>query len=129
MNYIEQIKRFWIAQEGNQLGPTEIALYFYLLEVCNKCGWIGQFKRNNAKVLADLSITFKTMQASRDRLQQAGLITFKTQNGVPNVSYSVIDLCKISKGLGQGSGGGSGRGLGQGSGQGSGQDNINQTLS
>lgn len=123
INYIEQIKRFWIAQEANQLGTNEVAMYFYLLEICNMLHWTDTFKRNNAKIVADLSISFKTLQSTRNKLQQAGLITFKTQNGVPNVSYSIVDLCKNSKGQGRGQG----RGQVQGSGRGSGQDNKNKT--
>lgn len=128
MNYIEQIKGFWLAQEVNQLGCCEIAMYFHLLEVWNKTGWVGSFHRNNYKVMADLSIkSYKTLQSTRDRLQSAGLLVYKTKNGDANTEYSMVDLGKFYKGSGRGSGGGDGRGLGKGSGGGDGRDNINQT--
>ena len=124
MNYIEQIKGFWIAQEVNQLGTSEIALYFHLLEICNKTGWTGSFNRNNYKVMADLSIRSpKTLQSVRDKLKQAGIIDFKQRNGDANCSYSMNDLSKFYRGNGIGKGEGSGKGKGEGSGI----HNINQT--
>lgn len=124
MNYIEQIKGFWIAQEVNQLGTSEIALYFYLLEVCNKSGWNGTFYRNNYKVMADLSIrSYKTLQSTRDKLKQKGIIDFFQKNGEANVSYLLPNLSKKYLGKGQGLGKGSGEGLGEGLGE----ENINQT--
>lgn len=132
MNYIEQIKGFWLAQEVNQLGTCEISVYFYLLEVWNKTGWAGTFYRNNYKVMADLSIRSpKTLQAVRDRLKGAGLLVFKTKNGDANVMYQMLDLGvnlgKKYRGSVEGSYRGSGVGSVEGSYRGSGIDNINQT--
>ncbi len=124
MNYIEQIKGFWITQEINQLGTSEIAMYFHLLEIWNRTGWIGNFKRNNYKVMADLSIRSpKTLQSVRDRLQSAGILVFKTKNGDANCEYQMLDLGKFYRGRGLGEG----VGKGVGKGVGSGIDNINQT--
>lgn len=128
MNYIEQIKGFWIAQEVNQLGSSEIAMYFYLLEIWNKTGWVGTFHRNNYKVMGDLSIkSYKTLQSIRDRLQASGIIVYKGKIGDANVEYTMTDLGKFYRGSGRGSGVGCGRGSGVGDGIGSGVYNINQT--
>ena len=112
MNYIHQIKQFWLIQESESLSLAEIALYFYLLEVSNKLNWRNPFKRNNAKILADLGIkSFDKLSDSRKRLRDVGLIDFETQNGHANVVYHLIDLSILSKGreggLPQGSEGGS----------------------
>lgn len=124
MNYIEQIKGFWITQEIHQLGTSEIAMYFHLLEIWNKTGWIGSFKRNNYKVMADLSIRSpKTLQSIRDRLQQSGILVFKTKNGDAQCEYMMTDLGKFYRGNGSGKGVGSG----VGNDRGAGIDNINQT--
>ena len=124
MNYIEQIKGFWIAQDVHQLGTSEIALYFYLLEVCNKTGWTGTFNRNNYKVMTDLSIrSYKTLQSIRDKLSNAEVLVFVQKNGEANVSYKLIELGKKYLGKGEGSGEGKGKGLGEGSGK----EKINQT--
>ncbi len=128
MNYIEQIKGFWIAQEAHQLGTSEIALYFHLLEICNKTGWTGTFNRNNYKVMSDLSIrSYKTFQSVRDKLSSAGIIVFVQKNGDANCRYELNDLGKKYLGIGQGKGKGLVEGSGKGKGEGSGKVNINQT--
>lgn len=101
MNYIEQINSFWVANEEFGFLPTDIALYFYLLKINNACNWKETFKRNNTKIMADLSISYKTLHASRQRLQKCGIISFQTKNGSPNVTYH---LGKNYQGQGGGDG-------------------------
>lgn len=135
MNYLEQIKGFWIAQEAHQLSTSEIALYFYLLEICNKTGWIDTIYRNNYKVMADLSIkSYKTLQGIRDRLRNAGVLEYYQKNGEANVGYELNDLGKNYLGAGdqlgknyQGKGKGSVKGKGKGSVKGPVEEKINQT--
>lgn len=90
MNYIELINRFWVVHEENCFSPCEIAIYFYLLKVNNICNWIQFFKRNNAKIMADLGIKDRrTLENARNRLKQAGLIDYQKKNTNPNVTYSI----------------------------------------
>lgn len=96
MNYIELIRGFWRSHEEHSFTPTEIAVYFYLVEICNICQWKNPFKRNNAKIGADLGISFNTLKNARNKLQQVGLITFKTTNGSPNVIYTLSKFDKVS---------------------------------
>lgn len=96
MNYIEQIKGFWRSHDVEAFPPNTIALYFYLLEVNNKVSWMASFKRNNSKICADLGISYPTLNNSRNRLKQAGLIDFKTQNGSPNVTYTLKEFLKVT---------------------------------
>lgn len=111
MGYLNFINAFWLRQEEFELKSLDVALYFYLLNWNNRLNWDLNFKRSNQKVMSDLGCSFKTLQVSRDRLKAAGLIDFKTSNGVGNVTYSITaNLCKNSKGLG----GGLGKGLGGG---------------
>ena len=100
MKYIERINMFWVLHEGNQFSTTEIALYFYLLKVANLLGWPDSFKRNNAKILIDLSVSFKTLAKARNRLKQANLIDYKTINGSPNVSYTFGNFPKVGAEVG-----------------------------
>jgi len=128
LNYLEQIKGFWIAQEVNQLGTSEIAMYFHMLEIWNKTAWAGTFYRNNYKVMADLSIRSpKTLQSIKDKLQQAGIIVYKQKNGDANCQYWMKDLGKIYRGNGRGLVEGLGKGSVQGSDVGLVGDNINET--
>lgn len=96
MNYIGLVRAFWRSQEEHSFGPTEVALYFYLLEVCNICRWKNPFKRSNAKIEADLSMTFHVLKNARNRLKSAGLIDFKTTNGSPNVAYTLLPTLQIN---------------------------------
>jgi hypothetical protein len=96
MNYIEQIKGFWRSHDVETYPTNVIALYFYLLEVNNKTSWSVSFKRNNAKICADLGISYPTLNNSRNRLKQSGIIDFKTQNGNANVTYTLKNFLKVS---------------------------------
>ena len=92
MNYITQIKGFWLLHEKHALNATDTALYFYLLEVCNSTNWVNPFKRNNAKVMADLHLSRATFFRSRSKLKKAGILNFRSVNGTPNVTYNLTDL-------------------------------------
>lgn len=96
MNYIEQIKGFWRSHDVETFPTNVIALYFYLLEVNNKTSWSISFKRNNSKICADLGISYPTLNNSRNRLKQSGIIDFKTQNGNANVTYTLKEFLKVT---------------------------------
>lgn len=90
MNYIELINRFWVVHEENCFTTCEIAIYFYLLKVNNASNWIQFFKRNNAKIMADLGIKDRrTLENARNRLKQSGLIDYQKKSTNPNVTYSL----------------------------------------
>ena len=89
MNYIELVNKFWTSHDEHQYTATEIALYFYLLRVFNTCMWKDTIKRNNRRVEVDLGISFYMLKNARNRLMQSGVISFKSQNGNANVSYSL----------------------------------------
>jgi predicted transcriptional regulator len=100
MNYIELIRDFWRAHEEHSFGTTEVAVYFYLVEVCNICHCKNPFKRNNSKIEADLGISFNTLKNARNRLVQAGLIKFETKNGSPNVIYTLSNFVEVTDEVG-----------------------------
>lgn len=95
MNYIGLIKKFWTSHNANSFNTTEIALYFYIVEVFNICQWTNQIKRNNRKIEADLNISFNTLKSARNRLQQAGLLSFKSKNGDANVAYTLSNTDEV----------------------------------
>lgn len=95
MNYIELINKFWLAHDEHCFRPTDIALYFKLLDINNSCSWKNPFKRNNKKIEADLGISFNTLKDSRNRLKQAGQIDFRTQNGSPTTTYTLSKFDEV----------------------------------
>ncbi|WP_298118076.1 hypothetical protein [Flavobacterium sp.] len=96
MNYIELIKAFWRSHDVETYPTNVIALFFYLAEVNNKTSWSVLFKRNNSKICADLGISYPTLNNSRNRLKQSGIIDFKTQNGNANVTYTFKNFFKVT---------------------------------
>ncbi|EHQ24556.1 hypothetical protein [Mucilaginibacter paludis] len=125
MNYIELINNFWDVQDEHQFTTTDIALYFYLLKIGNNLRWTNPFRRINAKITADLGISKPTLDRSRNKLKQAGLIDFKTTNGNANVTYTIINLQKYFPGGGMGNSAGYNEGKPAAPAEGSGADNIN----
>ena len=69
--------------------PTEIALYFYLLESANLRKWPDTFTCINRKVENDLGVSYKTLAAAKNRLRQTGLIDFKSKNGSKATTFSL----------------------------------------
>lgn len=69
--------------------PTEIALYFYLLESANLRKWPDTFTCINRKVENDLGVSYKTLAAAKNRLRQTGLIDFKSKNGSKVTTFSL----------------------------------------
>ena len=97
MNYISLINNFWLLSEEYEFHPIDIALYFYLLKIANSLSWKPIFKRNNKEIMAKLGINSRhTFNDARNRLKMAGLIDYKTYNGKPISTYSIIDSCAIN---------------------------------
>ena len=69
--------------------PTEIALYFYLLESANLRKWPDTFTCINRKVENDLGVSYKTLAAAKNRLRKTGLIDFKSKNGSKATTFSL----------------------------------------
>lgn len=90
LNYLEQKNFFWRIYDAHSLGQAEIALYFHLLEICDKCNWVNPFKRQNTKICAQLNMSKKTLEKTRNRMQQVGLITIDGMGkGSSNIRYEL----------------------------------------
>lgn len=89
MKYITLINKFWALHEVHSFQTTEIALFFYLLKINNQCSWIESFKRNNARIEADLGCSYHILKNARNKLKQCGVVDYKAKNGTPNVEYSM----------------------------------------
>jgi hypothetical protein len=77
MTYIELINNFWFLDEDWQFTCCETRLYFYLLKTANRLGWVDSWTRSDTKVASDVGVSVNSMKTARNRLVQAGLITFK----------------------------------------------------
>ena len=81
MNYIELINNFWRLHRGYSFSPIEIALYFYLVDICNGLGWKNPFNQTNTYIVGTLGISEKALYNARKSLEEAGLIEFASGNG------------------------------------------------
>ncbi|TWI94049.1 hypothetical protein JN11_04866 [Mucilaginibacter frigoritolerans] len=84
--------------EKHAFSATDISLYFYLLEVCNAANWVNPFRRNNAKILADLNLARNTFIRSRRKLKELGILNYSSAKGVANVTYKLADLETLYRG-------------------------------
>lgn len=78
MNYIEQIKAFWLLDKVYSFSGNETRLYFYLLEQSNLLYWKNPLANADGYTAGVVGISINTLKTLRNKLQQAGLIRFKS---------------------------------------------------
>lgn len=77
MNYIELINRFWELDEIWQFTCCETRLYFYLVKTANRLGWVDNWIHSIDKLVGNVGVSKNSIKNARNRLSQAGLISFK----------------------------------------------------
>lgn len=90
LNYIDQINLLHRIRRKDSLEPIAVALHVILLDICNSDDWENPFSLKNDRILSDLNVSFKTLAANRNKLQQSGLIRFKTKNGSSECIYKIL---------------------------------------
>lgn len=88
MYYVELIQRFWEYNDRSSVGATATAMYHFLLKNAYENDRYD-FSISDVAVSNKLSLTRKTVKATKEKLQKFGLITFKNRNGVP-CSYRLL---------------------------------------
>lgn len=82
MYYLELIQRFWDFNKVTKLSPTEISLYLYLLKIgYDKNRY--DFKISDMELGKDLGISSVTVNSTKKKLKNFGLIQFQTKKGLP----------------------------------------------
>lgn len=76
MNYLDLIRKFWQLDATWQFGCCESRLYFYLIEQANRLGWPDNFTHSDARTSINVGVSPKSLRAAKNRLMQAGLISF-----------------------------------------------------
>ena len=93
MNYIKQLNEFYSTLDYKPLSANAIAIYFILLQVANKTGWIDKFKVANTVLMSKCDLNMQKLIRARNKLINQGYITYlkgKNQNDAP--IYSIIKL-------------------------------------
>lgn len=93
MNYIDLIKQIWHLNKEYCFKPSELALYFHLLDVSNSLGWKNPFKQGNLYICVTIGMSEPVLQRSREKLVKSGLIQFKSGKVKGEITeYTLIDL-------------------------------------
>ncbi len=91
MNYIKEIKAFHDLVQIKQLSTGQIALWYALMYVNNKCAWIEWFTVPNITLELNCGLSRKGIYKARNALKQHGIIDFKS-NGTKATSYKLVSL-------------------------------------
>lgn len=95
MNYIKQLNEFYSTLDYKPLPTNSIAVYFILLQVANKTGWIDKFKVANTVLMSKCDLNLKKLIRARNSLINQGYITYyKGKNQTEAPSYSIEKLYK-----------------------------------
>lgn len=96
MSYYDILNDFYDLLQSNPLSSSAQLLYYTLLQINNKCGWIEWFQRTNINICGLTRINEKTLISSRNELKQVGLIDFIPSKKKGEITkYKILD-CKIN---------------------------------
>ena len=95
MNYINQIKAFHDLNETNAWTTGQIALWYALMYINNKCYWSEWFSASNQVLSLHTGLSRQGILKARNALKQAGIIDFKAK-GTKSTSYHLKDLTSKS---------------------------------
>ena len=86
MTYIDLMKAFEIWLETNYLPPVSQLLWYKMIGLFNRCGWVELISVDNQRLMALLDIRREaTFISYRDKLIEAGLFKYeKGKKGSPN---------------------------------------------
>ncbi|MES2733587.1 MAG: hypothetical protein V4714_17715 [Bacteroidota bacterium] len=96
--YAELANMFWDKHNAVIFKASEIALYFFLMNSCNKGRWINPFQVS-ALQMRFLGLSEDTIISAKRTLKNNGLIDFDTKKGSKYTTFELINLPKKSAGL------------------------------
>lgn len=76
MTYIDYMNQLWRSALLSPMPASEIALYAYLVNECNKRFWKMPFACSSTRISEDLHISRQTLITARKHLAERRLITF-----------------------------------------------------
>ena len=94
MNYLTEILAFNDLIQVKQLATGQIALWYALMYINNKCGWQEWFTVSNLTLQLQTGLSRDGINKSRNILKQNGLLDFK-QNTTKATSYKLNTMSKF----------------------------------
>lgn len=92
MNFLKQITIFHDRNASMQLSANSQALYYSLLNINNKCGWIEEFSVANTLLCAMLGISSSALIRAREELIKNELLLYKSAGGKKAGTYRIVEL-------------------------------------
>lgn len=92
MQYITQIKAFMDLAQLKRLSTGQIALWYALMYINNKCRWQEWFTVPNFTLESCTGLTRRAIFDARNVLKQSGLIDFKQNGNGKATTYKMIPL-------------------------------------
>jgi DnaD/phage-associated family protein len=95
VNYIREINAFYDWLETNGLDASCIALWHALMAIANRAGWPDEFAVAISTLQAKTGgLSRDSVERARNKLSQAGLITWRSRKGRQSAVYSINSLCR-----------------------------------
>lgn len=91
MNYIAEINSFWDSTILNPLSTGQVALWFGLMHINNKCNWTEWFTVSNQVLSIHTGLSRSGILKARNELKQRGLIDFR-ERGTKATSYKMVTM-------------------------------------
>ena len=96
MNYMLEIKAFNDFLVTHKLSTGQIALWYALMEIFNRCYWPEYASIPSSALKLRTSLSVNAVKEARDKLVEAGLIQVKTR-GTKTVTYKMNSVIEINK--------------------------------
>lgn len=97
MTYIDYMNQFWRLAEYESFAASEVALYAFLLNECNKFHWQMPFSCPTFHVCNRLRMSKQTLVTARERLAKRKLISYT--NGTTRFQPSKYSLLELTEDL------------------------------
>jgi DnaD/phage-associated family protein len=91
VNYIKEMNAFYDWLELNELSPSAINLWYALMHINNKAGWIETFTVAESVLCVKTGLTDRTLRKVRNELKQKRRIDFISRKGKAPV-YRIISF-------------------------------------
>ena len=91
MNYIAEIKAFMDLVQVKSMSTGQIALWYALMYINNKCAWTEWFTVPNITLEINTGLSRQGITKCRNALKQCGIIDF-TSNGTKAASYKLFTM-------------------------------------
>jgi len=97
LNYIREINAFYDWLETNSISDSAIALWYALMHINNKTGWVTEFAVALSTLETKTGLKKDAIIRARHRLQQLNRIEFKSRSGQQSALYSIkaFETCVV----------------------------------